>query len=389
MKVLFITDDPGISTGVASVSRNIVENPPSDLHFSVVGCNVKDTSSQIPNFGVVQRFSNYGTYNWLINHVRNNDYDTCMVMGDPHLFGHVYKASPFIRSKMPLVYYHVWDSSHPAPTFNKPVYDCFDHIMCASNETFLGVQKSGRQSGFKLVPHGVNLDVYNPENASRMSENIKFFQHPRFEDQNVILFAGTNQKRKNIAQIIEVFSKCEYVDDSQLVIKTDPGGYYNVPRIASYYDVLDRVSMYSQTVDRNSMAGVYGNADVLINIPHREGFGLVPLEAAACGVPSIVSFAGGQKDQKTKLHYNILTSHSHVECDPSGTLVRETFVETNSAVPLLNHLLLNPGSVSNNVHNQIKELNMDARSMRKTIYDLLRNQAENYGGIDSFFIDTV
>lgn len=66
-------------------------------------------------------------------------------------------------------------------------------------------------------------------------------------------------------------------------------------KLATDLGVADRVSLYG-SVAREDMPALLRSADVVTCTPWYEPFGIVPLEAMACGVPVVASAVGGMLD---------------------------------------------------------------------------------------------
>ena len=75
--------------------------------------------------------------------------------------------------------------------------------------------------------------------------------------------------------------------------------------VASELDVRQQVTFRGQ-VPRESMPGIFRSADAVVCTPWYEPFGIVPLEAMACGIPVVAAAVGGLRDtvvdQGTGLH---------------------------------------------------------------------------------------
>jgi D-inositol-3-phosphate glycosyltransferase len=65
--------------------------------------------------------------------------------------------------------------------------------------------------------------------------------------------------------------------------------------LAGEIGVADRVVLRGR-VDRDAMPALLRSADVVVCAPWYEPFGIVPLEAMACGVPVAATAVGGQID---------------------------------------------------------------------------------------------
>src|SRR5690606_9408897 len=65
--------------------------------------------------------------------------------------------------------------------------------------------------------------------------------------------------------------------------------------LAEQVGVADRVDLRGR-MGREEVAALLRSADALVCVPWYEPFGIVPLEAMACGVPVVASAVGGMID---------------------------------------------------------------------------------------------
>ncbi|SNS88727.1 Glycosyltransferase involved in cell wall bisynthesis [Streptosporangium subroseum] len=154
---------------------------------------------------------------------------------------------------------------------------------CADEVTELGRIRMPKRS-VRVVPCGVDLSAFTPS-GPRMD------LHPG----PVLLAIGRPVPRKGVETTIQALSQ---VPGATLVVAggdvTDPE-VTRLARVAGRYGVADRVRFLGK-VDRASVPSLMRSADIVVSVPWYEPFGIVPLEAMACGVPVVASAVGGHLD---------------------------------------------------------------------------------------------
>lgn len=108
-----------------------------------------------------------------------------------------------------------------------------------------------------------------------------------------LLFVGTLEPRKNLPLVIEAYSRLSPARRAALplLIAGGAGWGEDLAALAGAHGVADGVRHLGY-VDDARLAGLYGGATALVWPSLYEGFGLPPLECAACGTPAIISTAG-------------------------------------------------------------------------------------------------
>lgn len=77
------------------------------------------------------------------------------------------------------------------------------------------------------------------------------------------------------------------------------------------------VELDTRRLDQQAMRILYSAADCYVHVPRSESLGMPPLEAAACGVPSILHY-GGPGHELSKLVPHFLVSHEEISL-PAAT----------------------------------------------------------------------
>ena len=106
----------------------------------------------------------------------------------------------------------------------------------------------------------------------------------------LILFVGSIFNRRRLPDLMRAFAGlCESHANARLLIigenRTFPR--QDLHRIAADCGITDRVSIRPYVSDQE-LAEAYRSASVFAFLSEYEGFGLTPLEALACGIPTVV-----------------------------------------------------------------------------------------------------
>ena len=148
----------------------------------------------------------------------------------------------------------------------------------------------------RLVPPGVDGAVFQPRDRTKARDRL------HLKGLRLALFVGRLQAHKGPDVAIRTVAEAIACDplatrDLQLAIVGGPSGadtgeVARLMELAVALDVADRVIFFPPQAQER-LADFYAAADVVLVPSRSESFGLVALEAQACGTPVIASRVGG------------------------------------------------------------------------------------------------
>ncbi len=134
-----------------------------------------------------------------------------------------------------------------------------------------------------VIPNFVDPRRFRPDAALPRDE----FARP---DEALLLHASNLRPVKNVAAVVRVLAGVHAHRPARLLLVGEGPQREEARRLAETLDVADRITWLGE-VER--LEELLGAADLLLLPSWHESFGLVALEAMACGTPALATTAGG------------------------------------------------------------------------------------------------
>ncbi len=147
------------------------------------------------------------------------------------------------------------------------------------------------ESRIKIIPCGVNLDHFQPLDGAACRRQLGIPM-----DRAVALFVGRFAPLKGIDALLGAVADLKKkLANLHLVVVGGDGpqaaSTRSLTRLAGALDIQDRVT-FTGPVDQRVLPNYYSACDLLAVPSHYESFGLVVLEALACGRPVVATPVG-------------------------------------------------------------------------------------------------
>ena len=325
-KILLLSDDLRMTSGIATVSKEFVMGSMDRFHWVQLGAAVKhpDQGREIDlgedarkESGVkdaslkIVPWTGYGDANILRQLIMRHQPDAILHFTDPRYWRWLYEIEAEIRENIPILFYHIWDDL-PDPKYNRNYYESCDWLGCISKQTYGIVSRVGNIDSETIkpledwqvdyVPHGINpKKVFKTEVPADFKKAALGGKDYKF----VLFWMNRNIRRKQPSDVIWAYKK--FVDglpekdrkDCCLLMHTAPvdqngTNLYKVKEaICPDYEVRFSTSRIGDT----ELNYLYNLADCTINIAGNEGFGLTTAESVMAETPIIVNVTGGMQDQ--------------------------------------------------------------------------------------------
>lgn len=156
------------------------------------------------------------------------------------------------------------------------------------------VSNSLRQDTIKLIDPTVEIktiynfideETYVPQAFGHLKKELGIQ-----EDEKVIIHISNFREVKNIPDIVRSFEILQESIDAKLLLVGEGPEKENIETLVAQLNLEDQVIF---TGKRDDMAELLAISDLMFHLSEKEAFGLVLLEALACGVPSVATNIDG------------------------------------------------------------------------------------------------
>lgn len=174
-------------------------------------------------------------------------------------------------------------------------YQKSDAIISVSEYSANSLIKNNIQKNkIHVIPNGVDISKFHPGlDAKELTT--------KFNGMNILLYVGPITPRKGLSYLIEALPKVLTKHENTLLVIVGSGDIDGLRKLAEEYNVLDHV-IFEGFVPEEKLPIYYNACDIFVFPSLQEGFGMVLIEAMACGktvvasnttaIPEVVGDAG-------------------------------------------------------------------------------------------------
>ena len=146
----------------------------------------------------------------------------------------------------------------------------------------------------QIIPCGVDLDLFRPVDQASARGQLGFDP-----DARLLLYVGRLEPQKGIERLLAAVSHLKHLPKIKLVVIGGDGHhepeFQRLLQLSKELDIQDKV-FFAGRVEQQDLPTYYSAANLLVVPSHHESFGLVALEALACGTPVVTSDVGAMRD---------------------------------------------------------------------------------------------
>jgi len=249
----------------------------------------------IPMADVVHLDSLYLFHDWVAGRY-------CWYFHKPYIVRPHGSLDPFIYRR------HRWRKAITEVLFQNAVLQRAAGLHYTTVEEWELARPHALNSRGSIIPMGIDLDGYErlPPRAALRS------RYPAIGNRKVVLFLGRLSFKKGVDIVIEAFAEvARERDDVFLIIAGPDEGVEGDARLRLARHHLTEKSYFTGMVSGEEKRLILSGSDVFLLPSQSENFGISVIEAAACGIPVVIS-------DRVNLQRDFLAAEAGLAAPPSA-----------------------------------------------------------------------
>lgn len=177
-----------------------------------------------------------------------------------------------------------------AQKYTKKILEKSDHIIAVGEELKKEIHNhfSIPEEKISVINMGVNREVFHQGDKAAIRNKLKIPQ-----DDLILLFVGNLIRAKGLDDLVAAYRQMiKQEPNLSLHLIGEPKDQTFFVELKQLADGVESITIHD-AMDQRNVADWMAAADLFILPSHIEGFGLVALEAMACGLPVVGSDVGG------------------------------------------------------------------------------------------------
>ncbi|AFY74360.1 glycosyltransferase [Synechococcus sp. PCC 7502] len=181
----------------------------------------------------------------------------------------------------------------------REILECANCVVATSPQEQESLRSLVSTRGqIEVIPCGTDTNNFRLTSKAQARAKLRFGNHEK-----IILYVGRFDERKGIETLVRAFALLKVQSSQNLKLVIIGGSSDHMPdgeerkRIENIVNELGMrdFTVFTGRIGHDILPFYYTAADVCVIPSHYEPFGLVAIEAMACGVPVVASNVGGLK----------------------------------------------------------------------------------------------
>lgn len=170
-------------------------------------------------------------------------------------------------------------------------YSCVDRVEVPSVEYMRILEERGYDKNkLKIFKRGIDLNLFYPRLDEAKNLIRKIFN---LNGNTILLYVGRISKDKNLDFLIQVYKEIIMKRNHLNLLIVGDGPYKD--ELKAKIKNIDSI-IFIGKIEQNFLPYIYSGSDLFVFPSTTDTFGMVVLEAQACGLPAVVSDKGGPKN---------------------------------------------------------------------------------------------